>query len=238
MNSRAKEYNKNVETFQKVLSKYKMDEPIPKKHKRFVDRNMRKEQIKILKRVGRYRPIYGLFLSVFYFLTDLGIKVTVPQSAVIFFAATAITLGGTATGGVVAVKHFVLDKPKIEETVKVEKTVEVTPVVNSKKPVVVKPQISTNYLVIEGSNIPDTLTSLIKKELVSYCRETSKAFDPQYIVSGKIIFREDIYFTSLVLYNKSNFQRVTSRILDTENEKDLLPFFKKSIDEIHGEFGK
>ncbi len=135
-----RENDENVKTMRQVLEKFKFSKPASEELKKISWRDKRKKQIRILKEAGRYRPAYGAFLFIFYLAANLGIRLTVPQSAVVLIFVSVLA-AGTVSGGTYAGVKYITDEPVIEKLdvidkpVQEEKTAVAKPAIQEKKPV-------------------------------------------------------------------------------------------------------
>jgi hypothetical protein len=69
----------------------------------------------ILKKLGIFTPLYGLIVSVYFFMKEVGIGLTLVQSAGLFFIASSITTAAITTGGYVIIKNALVKPPRQEE---------------------------------------------------------------------------------------------------------------------------
>lgn len=86
--------DKDIVAFQELLIKYRFTEPVPPEvRQRFVADN-RKMLVRVLKSVGAFSALYGIYLAVTFALKKITIGITLSKIIVSTVAAASISYGG------------------------------------------------------------------------------------------------------------------------------------------------
>jgi hypothetical protein len=104
-----------IAIMQRLFDKYRVSNPLPADIQRRAMRMKRKNLAGVMKKLGIYSPVYGMILAFYFLLKKIGIGFSVMQSAVLFFAASAIAVSSVAAGGYVLVKATMVKTPSIQE---------------------------------------------------------------------------------------------------------------------------
>lgn len=97
----------DIKLLQGLLEKYRVTEPVPAAVRARVISRRRRNLVEILKKIGRYNPLLGAILIVYFLFKKLGLSVSLVQSAVIFFTVSALTVAGVTTGSYIVVKRAI-----------------------------------------------------------------------------------------------------------------------------------
>lgn len=95
-----------IKLMQRLFEKYRMANPLPDDIQKHAYRMKRKTLVSILKKLGLYSPVYGAILIVYLALKEIGIGLSVVQSAAALFVASAITAAGITAGGYLTMKKI------------------------------------------------------------------------------------------------------------------------------------
>lgn len=88
-----------IALMQRVFDRYRVSSPLPGEVQRRALRMKRKNLVAVMKKVGIYSPLYGMILAVYLFMKKIGIGLSVMQSAVVLFTASAVAVSAAAAGG-------------------------------------------------------------------------------------------------------------------------------------------
>lgn len=103
----------DIKLLQGLLEKYRVAEPVPAAVRARIISRRRRNLVEILKKLGRYNPLLGAILLVYFLFKKLGVSVTLVQSAVIFFTVSAITVAGVTAGSYIVVKSIIDSSPQV-----------------------------------------------------------------------------------------------------------------------------
>jgi len=98
----------------RLFDKYKVSSPLPENIQDNTLKIKKKNFILILKKLGIFSPVYGLIVYIYLFLKEIGIGLTLVQSAGIFFIASSITAAGITAGSYLFIKNLLV-KPAHQE---------------------------------------------------------------------------------------------------------------------------
>ncbi len=104
----------DIKLLQGLLEKYRVAEPVPAAVRARVISRRRGNLVEILKKLGRYNPLLGAILIVYFLFKKLGLSVSLVQSAVVFFTVSALTIAGVTTGSYFVVKRVIDSSMKVE----------------------------------------------------------------------------------------------------------------------------
>jgi hypothetical protein len=100
---------------QRIFDRYRVSNPLPGDVQRRALRMKRKNLVAVMKKLGIYSPLYGLILAFYLLLKKIGIGISIMQSTVLFFTASAVIVSSAAAGGYVAVKNAIKKGPVIPQ---------------------------------------------------------------------------------------------------------------------------
>lgn len=122
----------NIELLEKLLEKYKLRYPLPPDVRRIIMKRKRKDLVAILKRVKRYNRFIGASLFVFFLFRNIGIPLSLYQSAVVVILSIALATASVTGGSYYVVKKYILSSGTLEQTV--DETRIVTPELKKEPP--------------------------------------------------------------------------------------------------------
>lgn len=108
----------NIEILNKILTKYKYRENLSVKDQKHIVSAKRKILSNILKSKGTHSMLFAASLRVFLLAKNIGLRITVIQSAVAATIITVTVASGVATGSYLAVKK--ITAPKADPTIEQE----------------------------------------------------------------------------------------------------------------------
>jgi hypothetical protein len=91
--------NHELNTFQKVLQKFKFVEPIPAAKQIYAIQNARPLLVRTLKKVNNYNFFYGQALFIFFQIRKFGLKLSIGQAKVFLMVMAIVILA--AVGGAI-----------------------------------------------------------------------------------------------------------------------------------------
>ncbi|MCP4132316.1 MAG: hypothetical protein GY754_15195 [bacterium] len=97
-----------------LLEKYRVTRPLPEGIQDHLIATRRQSLVKILKKLGRYNPVFGAIIFIFFLFKKFGISFSVVQSALILAAVSAVAAVSISTGVYMGVTYFVnqeVEKP-------------------------------------------------------------------------------------------------------------------------------
>jgi len=100
---------------QNLLEKYKVTAPLPHVVQEHILDNKRKQLVVILKKLGRYNPLFGIILFVFFLFRKLGFGLSIIQSAIILAASSALIVGSISVSTYMYVKQLPDTEPQVEQ---------------------------------------------------------------------------------------------------------------------------
>ncbi|MCP4134699.1 MAG: hypothetical protein GY754_27235 [bacterium] len=219
---------KDIETTRKVLEQCGLAEPVPEEYQKILRKKRRKELVKLLKKAGDYGFFEGAVLYVFFAFAKMGLRLSVFQSAVVLGVASVAVAAGVSSGGYTAIDHFVLSKSAPE------KTVEETKIVKKETPVPKKIKyISPVYLSIDGTNIDKKVLSSIEQKIKKYFLRNRMRISKKYLISGEVNCLDEKYFVKIEAFNSKTLEKVYLKRVEVRSEKELYPFFLKTLKEIY-----
>ncbi|HOT44182.1 MAG TPA: hypothetical protein PLM53_06050 [Spirochaetota bacterium] len=104
-----------IALMRRVFDRYRVSSPLSGDVQRRAMRMKRKNLVSVMKKLGIYSPLYGMILSLYFFLKKLGIGLSIMQSAVLFFTASAVVVSSVAAGGYLLVGNVVVKSPSVYE---------------------------------------------------------------------------------------------------------------------------
>lgn len=103
-----------MKQLQDLLDKYKVTRPVPAGVRRDILAHKRKNFVAIMKKLGRYSPLLGAFLIIYFLLRKFGIIATLKQCGVILAVSAALTVAGITTGAYLVINHVLDTPPPVE----------------------------------------------------------------------------------------------------------------------------
>ncbi|HPO46176.1 MAG TPA: hypothetical protein PK875_10315 [Spirochaetota bacterium] len=94
-----------IQILQDLLDKYKVTRPVPAGIQREIYAHKRRNFVAIMKKLGRYTPLLGAFLFVYFLVRRLGFIATLKQCGVILVTASVLTVAGISAGTYMIIKH-------------------------------------------------------------------------------------------------------------------------------------
>ncbi|MCP4138394.1 MAG: hypothetical protein GY754_45955 [bacterium] len=218
-----KKNNINIETMKKVLEKFRFSKPVPDELKKISWKDSRKKEIEILKEAGKYRPVYGAFLFVFYLTANFGFRLTVPQSAVVLVFTSVLALGSVSSGTYAVVQYFSKVDPVIEKPA-LEKAVNTAPVIPV-KPKPVKANPFTLNIAIKGIGVENTIPAKITAKLKGHFANNNISINKKFVVKGEIAFLEGDYYGKIAVFDRKTVKQVFLKRKTVKSIDDLYLFF-------------
>ena len=162
-----------INSFQRLLDKYKFVNPVPVEVQSFALLNSRKNLLLILKNAGDYSFFFGRVLAILYLARKLNVRLTVVQSKLFFLLVSALLIAFTTMSLFFLVST---DKtpPHLSENIVTEKHVSVvrknTSIKSASKQ---NPAIPENYIIgidiftgnAAAGDISERITSELKQLL-------------------------------------------------------------------------
>jgi hypothetical protein len=105
----------DINSMKRLFDKYGVSSPLPEDIQLHALKVKKKNFIAILKKLGIFSPLYGLIVTLYLFLKEIGIGFTLVQSAGAFFIASSITAAAITTGGYIIIKNVLVKPPHQEE---------------------------------------------------------------------------------------------------------------------------
>ena len=244
----------NPDTLQQVVSKYKLDAPVPEK----VQKAMRKAKRKTLIGVFRKHNKYSLFLfitvSVFFWFKKIGITISVLKSAIITATAAAVSAAGILTGSYYFVQKIIIpqlkDIPENNQDIKTGVSTRILKdkvitkddkTINEK----IKPSINKEIRYKLGlinfrydksiSGIGKRISSLIKNNLtrirgkgtIANIYTIPKSIRPSKVLTGTIIKLDQSYRITVKVINKKTLKVLLYETETAQSEKEINNACKK-----------
>ncbi|MCP4134069.1 MAG: hypothetical protein GY754_24065 [bacterium] len=222
------------EIFDELLTKTRLKKPIPPNEREFSRKSARKMHIAVLKKAGRYRPLYGVILYVFHFMTGLGIKVSVVQSAVLLGVVSIVLAGSVSSGTYAVIQYASTDEPLMENVVHAEA---VTPVIPDKPgPVKAKPKNQAKlHITVKGDGINKTILAPVKQKLEKFFSRNIGQTKKRYWVNGEVSeIGNDSVLVSLAVQDITNLKVRTEIYANNKMMKknnDIFPVLLKMSQE-------
>ncbi|MCP4132173.1 MAG: hypothetical protein GY754_14475 [bacterium] len=106
-----------IAQFDEILTRYKFKEPVPGHAREFAGKNKNKDLTDVLKKFGEYSFFYGLVLWLYYFLSKMGLGLSIIQAKILFVAASLVLGVSVSTGGYFVVKSIQTVEPDFQKPV-------------------------------------------------------------------------------------------------------------------------
>ncbi len=161
---------------QNLLDKYKVTAPLPHALQEHVLDNKRKQLVIILKKLGRYNPLFGIILFVFFLFRKSGFGLSIIQSAIVLTVSSVFFVGGISFSTYLYVKQSSDSGAKVEHSGIIDKS----PSISDNSRILARKQKKTTvagnlkfekFIQIHpfessSEEFSQAITSEIKKELV------------------------------------------------------------------------
>ncbi len=113
--------------FQRVMEKYRFQEPVPLNIQGDSFLNRRKLLIKILKASGKYSVVYGLSLRLYFGFRRFGLKISAGNCLAVTYALSAIIVSALAAGIIYTSLPDASTDQKRNDTIPVERNENIIP---------------------------------------------------------------------------------------------------------------
>lgn len=232
-----------AQLFQEVMTKYKLDEPIPDDIQAYILQVKKKNIVKILKKVGAYSFSLGLLLSAFFSLKKIGITLSLAKSALVLFVSTIVAATSISAGLYFSIQYV---KERREEIRKLKDEIKASQNRESK----IKNPVPVYYFPLairtfKSSNVDSKIlrsaSEILYQEIISKKGKRKILFlgmqrgKYKRYVLGRIEKIENIYFISVKVIDVKTKEVLFSTSEAAESQEDISDVMQKVAQKIVNE---
>ncbi len=164
---------KNELLIKELMEKGKLSTPVPLDEKKYIINNTKKSLIELLKKTGRYKPLYSIVLYILFSASKLGISLSIMQSIIIMWALLFFLIAGISSGGYFLGKRLFpapsAEKPVVKSILIPDPNKQIK---EDKKPGkhmrAIKAQKKSLHLSINGEGVDKETLEKIEKDLRNF----------------------------------------------------------------------
>lgn len=217
----------NAIKFDKLIKKYNLFFPFPKRMKKRIKKSRRKNYMDILKKTGHYTLVIGLASYIIFALKKVGITISVMYSATILFVTsllliTSISVGIYFVAGYMESKKIVVPiKEKIvEELTKNEEKIDIVKQAKTEKVQKILQPIKFPIILIEkmqsanvDKKVANLVTGYLSKNLSKLrgsrsISSTVPKNDNYVVLKSSLEYSSNVYTLNVKIYDTKNFEYI------------------------------
>ena len=228
---------------QHVLEKYKVTTPVSPLVQEHILKNKRKHLVVILKRLGRYNPLFGLILLIYFLSRKLGIGLSIIQSFVAVTVFSLVLAGGISVPVVMYFKTVLQTEKSKNSEIEIKNSNGITDVksragsqrkeLTSERQSVYKNTILLHPFESSSEELSSAVTSGVKRELARI-RGNRNVVTPlndsnisSVLMFGSVERIKISYVVSIRIVDKETGKLIFMTTEQFANRKDLPGVSKK-----------